>query len=314
MIKPNTDTMSVVKTVTILISDIRGFVAYTERYPTLKVIELLNNYLSEMTKIIFKYDGVIDKYIGDSILAVFEGDVDTSVNRSLACALEMQIAMEQVNAFNQAQGMDSFYMGIGINTGEVVSCVLGPGNFQSRTVIGNHVNLAARVEAFSLRGQILISENTYLYAKKYISVGKSNQVSVKGKKESVNIIELLAILYPSVIKLPARDNRSEVRIGMDFPIRYQFIEGKEVKSAIFTATVDDLSYSGVRFLSDFNIDPYSDLKIYFASPVLGFDSGEVYAKVMRSKPTINGFDVGITFTSIDDKACKSIKSYVDSMI
>ncbi|MGR9117244.1 MAG: adenylate/guanylate cyclase domain-containing protein, partial [Gammaproteobacteria bacterium] len=132
---------------TILLSDIRGFTSLSEQYKASEIIKLLNHYFTEMNKIIFQYGGRIDKYIGDAIMVLFgmsSNSID-STQSAVACAVEMQIAMERVNAQNKQLGLPELFMGIGINTGPVSAGHVGSDLYQEFTVIGDGVNLASRV-------------------------------------------------------------------------------------------------------------------------------------------------------------------------
>src|SRR5205823_1121617 len=111
------------KIVTIMMSDLRGFAAFSDTLPPETIVKLLNNYLSEMTTVIQKYNGTIDEFIGDAILAIFGAPFQRpdDAERAVACALEMQLAMPRVNAWNAEHGLPQLEMGLGINTGEVVA-------------------------------------------------------------------------------------------------------------------------------------------------------------------------------------------------
>jgi len=141
--------------VTIVLADLRGFTAISESFPPTAVLELLNRYLGRMSEIIFRHEGAIDKFMGDSIMVLFGAPNahDDDVQRALACAVEMQLAMEEINDDNKRRGMPELFMGIGINTGTVMAGLLGSELYSEYTVIGDEVNLTSRIEAFSLRGQ-----------------------------------------------------------------------------------------------------------------------------------------------------------------
>ncbi len=130
--------------VTILFADLRGFTAMAANQPAGKVIKILNPCLVRMSEIIFKYQGTIDKFMGDSIMALFGAPVQRpdDVQRALTCAVEMQITMDALNLAHRDQGWPELYMGIGINTGEVLAGTLGSDLYHEYTVIGNEVNLA----------------------------------------------------------------------------------------------------------------------------------------------------------------------------
>jgi len=156
------------KEVAVLLSDLRGFTAMSENFPATSVIGMLNRYFAKMSKIIVSdYDGTIDNLMGDGMMILFGAHEKRGgdLKRALACAVEMQIAMDEINEENKILGLPELFMGIGINTGVVAVGKLGSDYYSEYTVIGDEVNIAARVEAYSLRGQILISSNVYEKAK-----------------------------------------------------------------------------------------------------------------------------------------------------
>src|SRR5437868_5582826 len=157
--------------VTIMLADLRGFTPICNSYPTSVVLALLNRCFVKMSETIFRNGGTIDKFMGDSIMAVFESDSTPviGVQKAIACAVDMQIAMSELNAIHRRSEMPEMYFGIGINTGRVLSALLGSDIYSEHTVIGDEVNLASRIESFSLRGQVLISESTYGHAGDYVT-------------------------------------------------------------------------------------------------------------------------------------------------
>ena len=134
--------------VTILLSDIRGFTALSENYPATDIVSMLNHYFTRMNEIIHKYNGIIDKYMGDSIMVLF-GVPDSDpedVSRAVACAVEMQIAMDTVNQDNADSGLPELFMGIGVNTGSVSAGEVGSELHHEYTVIGDGVNLVSCIK------------------------------------------------------------------------------------------------------------------------------------------------------------------------
>ncbi len=174
---------------TILFSDIRSFTSLSERLQPPQVVRLLNEYFTEMVEIIFKYDGFLNKFIGDAIMAVYNVPIDQTHPelRAVRTALEMVDALAQLNLRRAERGQFAIKIGIGINTGPVVAGNLGHEQRLEYTVIGDAVNLAQRLESQTkVAGTpILISEATYLPCAPYIDATALPPVKVKGKQENV---------------------------------------------------------------------------------------------------------------------------------
>ena len=147
---------------TILMADLRGFTSLSERLPAQDVVAMLNIYLETMTEIIQKYQGTIDEFIGDAILVIFGAPIlrPDDPQRAVACAVEMQLAVTSVNERNRRAGYPEVALGIGINTGEVVMGNIGSQKRIKYAVVGRAVNLTARIESYTVGGQIFISEST----------------------------------------------------------------------------------------------------------------------------------------------------------
>jgi len=304
------------KEVSILLSDLRGFTAMSEKYSPLSIIELLNRYFSKMSQIIYKYGGTIDKFMGDSIMVLFGAldNINTDIKSTIACAIEMQMAMNEINAVSRYLGMSNLYMGIGINTGEVVAGTLGSEVYREYTVIGDQVNIASRVEAQSLRGQILITENTYRQSKDFIEVGTVNDVYVKGKTNSVKMYEVLAITKPERLEVPQREIRKSHRVEVNIPLDYFIIEHNVVLPENHHGTIIDISYGGLYINTNHKVESFSEIKMKLSLSLMGKGSSEVYARVLNCKKINDQYESHLEFTTIDDVAQKAIKSYVDKLI
>ena len=304
------------KNISILLSDLRGFTAMSERYSPLVVIELLNRYFTKMSKIIYKHGGVIDKFMGDSIMVLFGAvqNTERDLTNALACATEMQIAMNEINDISKSLGMAKLYMGIGINTGEVVAGTLGSDIYREYTVIGDQVNLASRVEAHSLRGQILLTENSYQQAKANIKIGDVNEVFVKGKSKPVKMYELIALKSPRELKVPCREVRKSPRVLVDMPLEYQQVDNKKISEATFHGRVIDISYGGMFAQVADPITPFSEIKMNISLSLMGTERSDIYARVLNCNAFNDYFETHMEFTSLDEDARKAIKLYVDQLI
>ena len=302
--------------VTILLSDLRGFTSLSEKYTALEMVGALNRYFKRMSEIIIRHGGTIDKFMGDAIMALFGAPAahDDDIVAALACAIEMQIAMVDINEENKLNGMAPLFMGIGINTGEVVAGHLGSVLHSEYTVIGDQVNLASRVEAHSLRGQILLSENTYRLACDFIEIGDINEVKVKGKKGAVRMYELLSTQRPCPLIAPAREIRNSPRVEVDMPFAFQLLTGKIVLPQEYIGRIIDISYGGMSIRSPVMIEPFSDIKIELSVSLLGSSLTDIYAKVLRVSKRVEGHECRIEFTSIDVKAALLLKEFVDGIV
>jgi len=302
--------------VTILLSDLRGFTAMAEQYSGLEIMEALNRYFERMVEIILRHGGTIDKFMGDSIMALFGAPValENDIEAALTCAVEMQIAMDEVNEKNLAYGMAPWYMGIGINTGEVVTGNLGSHLHSEYTAIGNQVNLVSRVEAHSLRGQILLSENTYRLARDFIEVGDINEVKVKGKKEIVRLYELLSMRRPHHLAVPLREIRKTHRVEVDLPLMFQILQGKTVLAQEYTGRIVDLSYGGMYIVSPVELEPFGNIKITLSLFLMARELTEIYVKVLRVSKLGDEYECRVEFTSIDIRAQLAIKEFIDGIV
>jgi class 3 adenylate cyclase len=184
--------------VTVLFSDVRGFTTFAESRPPEEVISHLNEYLSAMVDVIFKYEGTLDKFIGDAVMAVFGSPIahDDDPMRAVKTALEMQSRLMELNSRWAQQGKETLEIGIGVNTGEVIAGNIGDIRRLEYTVIGDNVNLASRIEGLTKEYHcpIIISDSTYAKVKDKVSVKNIGHVPVKGKSQEVEIYELVSLI------------------------------------------------------------------------------------------------------------------------
>ncbi|OQB54755.1 MAG: Adenylate cyclase 1 [Deltaproteobacteria bacterium ADurb.Bin151] len=183
------------RNLTVLFSDIRGFTTISEKMTPEELIMLLNEYLTAMTNQVFYYDGLLDKYMGDAIMAVFGAPLDQPDHARRACltALAMMRELRRLQNKWEAEGRPVFDIGIGINSGEMVVGNMGSAMRFDYTVMGDMVNLGSRLEGANKEygTNIIISEFTYNHVKDTICCREIDSVRVKGKTRPVRIFELL---------------------------------------------------------------------------------------------------------------------------
>ena len=195
---------------TIFFSDIRSFTAMSEKMQPKEVVEFLNEYMTRMVECVNKTNGVVDKYIGDAIMAVWgapesSGNPAQDAMNAVAAALMMRAALFNFNKTRREKGLAPVRIGCGINSGPVVAGQIGSNERMEYTVIGDAVNLASRTEALNkpFATDILITENTYNLIKSRLIVEEMPGVHVKGKTEAIKMFAVINIVgkeKPSTIE------------------------------------------------------------------------------------------------------------------
>ena len=185
-------------TVTVLFADIRGFTSMSETMSAQQVSEILNEYFTEMEPIITKYNGIINKFIGDAVMAIFGEPIQDKNHASNAvrCGYEMLQKVKELQAKWAKEGKPKIEIGVGINTGEVFVGNIGSVNRMEYTVIGDTVNLASRLESYNkiYKTKMLISASTYEETKSFVDVIKISNVEIRGKAHKMDIYEVLGVV------------------------------------------------------------------------------------------------------------------------
>lgn len=183
------------KFLTILFADIRSFTTLSEGMTPTELVALLNEYLTAMTDIVMKYDGTLDKYIGDAIMAFYGAPLDQADHAKRACAtaLEMLVKLQELQQHWQAQNKPLINIGIGVNSGQMTVGNMGSEKRFDYTVMGDAVNLGSRLEGLTKHYgvQIILSEFTYQVINTDFLVRELDCVRVKGKNKPVTIYELV---------------------------------------------------------------------------------------------------------------------------
>lgn len=180
--------------ITVLFSDIRGFTTISEACTPEEVVALLNEYLTKMTEIVFKYEGTLDKFIGDAVMAFWNAPIpqEDHAQRAVFCAIEMMDELAILQDKWRAENRPIIDIGLGINTGEMIIGNMGSIDKMDYTVIGDNVNLGARLESLNkeFKTHIIISEATYRLVQGTVEVKDLGTTNVKGKTKPVEIYEV----------------------------------------------------------------------------------------------------------------------------
>jgi adenylate cyclase len=280
--------------VTTLMSDLRGFTAISERLSPERVVKLLNLHLEVMTKVIRFYGGTINDVTGDGIVVFFGAPTQKpdDAERAVACAIAMQLAMVAVNQKNQLLDLPNLEMGIGINTGEVVVGNIGSQEHAKYTAIGSHVNLAARVESFTVGGQILIAQSTFSETQAVLSYLGQTQVYMKGVELPVSIYDVNGIGGQYNLLLPQAQD-TLIPLAQPLPVQYHLLDGKHLNDQLLTGHIVQLSTKMAEIRSDQTIAPLSNLKLQLPN----YPAADMYAKVI-TKAVADGSGFYVRFTMI----------------
>ena len=279
------------KELTILMSDLRGFTALSTKLSAEELISVLNNYFEQMTAIIEKYDGTVIEFLGDGMFVIFGAPKDNQRHayNAVACAVEMENAMKQVNEWNKSHGFSQLEMGIGINSGKVVVGNIGSNQKMKYGCMGESVNLAGRIETFTTGGQIYISQYTKAMIEENLVIVNEQNILPKGAKEHIKIFEIEGI---GDINQTENKKHSIEWKEQNFISEIKFFElvGKNVSKTSYAGKIIKMSTDEQYALlqSDKHLENFQNLMI---------DIGQnLYAKVIQK----NNDDYTICFTAKPD--------------
>jgi class 3 adenylate cyclase/AmiR/NasT family two-component response regulator len=277
--------------VTIMLTDIRGFTALTESLSPVEVVAILNNYLGKMAEIISHQRGTIDEFIGDAILALFGAPTtrDDDAERAVACALQMQCAMAEVNVENRRQGLPDVEMGIGIATGDVIVGNIGSEHRTKYAAVGTPINLAARVESYTLGGEILIDQNTFDAVARIAVVDSEREVHPKGMERPITIRQLVGLSGEWNLELPAEAHELE-ELADPIAVEFTVLDGKQVGADRHIGSVRALSPTAAVLYSDVEVEDLASIRL----EVPGGPAGACYAKVVSTSSQEQSFVIGFT--------------------
>jgi len=190
------------KSVTVMFADIRSFTTLSEYMEPEEVVAMLNEYFGEMTDILFKYNGMLDKFVGDQIMAVF-GHISAErdgARSAVRAAMEMQKATVALMRTRKKEGSPVFQVGIGINTGSAILASIGSTNRQDYTVIGDMVNTTARLEKHARGGEVVIGERTRRHLPKKMELGERKELRMRNRSTPIGCYILRPVVKNKIRK------------------------------------------------------------------------------------------------------------------
>jgi adenylate cyclase len=245
------------RNITLFFSDIRQFTSISERLKAEELVHLLNEYLTEMTSIIIKDQGLVDKYMGDAIMAFWGAPLDLENHAEIACSssLEMIDKLKELQKKWKEEGIPSFNIGIGLNSGDAIVGNMGSFKRFDYTAIGDNVNLASRLEGLNkIYGtNIIISDNTYKIVKDKFEIRKLDAVRVKGKKKHILIYELLSRKDGSNKK--QKDLINNFENGLEFYFKKQWKKAIKYFNEVIKITNDKASLLFIKRCEEFQKNP-----------------------------------------------------------
>ena len=273
-----------IREVTFLVSDLRGFTALTSTLEPDQVIEIINRYFGEMVEIIARYRGTVSEFQGDGILVFFGAPIcaDDDPQRAVACAIEMQNSLAKVNAEHRRLNLPELIMGIGINSGEVVVGNIGSERRAKYGAVGQTINLAYRVESYTIGGQILISPNTYAKVHDMVKVRDFREAQFKGIDKPLMLYDISAMGGTYQVSLPEKKKPTYARLDPPLPVDCFPIDGKIVSEKAIAGTMVTLANNSAEVALDKDIKIHTNLMLRLSLPEQ-LEVFEAYAKVVPSQ-------------------------------
>jgi adenylate cyclase len=298
--------------VTFLVSDLRGFTTLSSSLSPDNVIPILNRYFERMVKIIARYRGTVDELQGDGILVFFGAPLAGSDDqeRAIACAIEMQNAMEELNSDQKRRNLPELSMGIGINSGKVVVGNIGSEKRAKYGAIGTPINTAFRIESHTVGGQILISPSTYEKVRSLVKVRGTMEVQFKGIDQPVTLYDVYGMGGEYQVAMIQKTTESFTHLKPPLPITCFLLEGKIVSKTGIPGYIVRLGEFSAEISLEGQVGIHSNLKVLLmAQEVQGLS--EVYAKVIsldESDTFSSRISVRLAFTWIPE----NVKAFFDN--
>jgi class 3 adenylate cyclase/ActR/RegA family two-component response regulator len=268
---------------TIMMADIRGFTSICERLPAEHVVEMINIFLSQMTTVIHKYQGTINEFLGDGILANFGTTIlrHDHALQAVECAIEMQQSMRVVNKVFLNSDLPCVEMGIGIHTGEAIVGNIGSKKRAKYGVIGQAVNITSRIESHTLGGQILVSDATKVACQDKLTIRQVSETMVKGISAPLLLHDVVAIEGKVDKQLPITVAEDFIALSPPLNIQLMPLLGKSITSAV-VAQIVALALPFIKITLPQSLAKYSNVKIVVQDHLGVVMIEDLYAKVIQS--------------------------------
>lgn len=299
--------------VTFLVSDLRGFTSLSSKLTPQEVIIILNRYFEKMVEVISKYRGTVSEFMGDGILAFFGAPIQSADDpvRAIACAIEMQNALSEINAEHKQSkiNLPEIAMGIGINTGEVVVGNIGSERRASYGAVGTPINVAYRIESLSVGGQIFVSAITYEKVKKHVTIRGTKEVKIKGIVEPIYIYDVIGMGGQYKVSLPDKKRKPLKKLEPPLKVECFQVEGKAVTADPIPGKIEYIGENMAEISLACQVEAFENLKIVYSTGRHS-ELSELYAKVVPEgeySKKLSKESLLIEFTSLADEVKNILK-------
>ena len=300
-----------IREISMMMSDIRGFTALTANMNPEHIITLLNRYLGRMVDTLIDFRGIIDEIIGDGILAFFGAPepLEDHPERAVACALKMQEAMAEINAWNIADGLPTLEMGIAVNTGNVVVGNIGSDKRKKYGAVGPDVNFTGRMESFTVGGQVLVSQSTYDRLSDILDVKDILEIEMKGFQGKVKLYDVIGIRGKYTVALKRLEETLRV-LEKPITMTYYQLSQKTVSSQGTVGTLKQVSHREAVMTCPEPMELWENVMIVPHDENGEIPQAVIYAKVISFEEAQGVHYIKAHFTSVSPKALHVLEEAV----
>ncbi|MBW1786994.1 MAG: Cache 3/Cache 2 fusion domain-containing protein [Deltaproteobacteria bacterium] len=290
--------------VTVLFSDLRGFTRYSEKTRPETVVAILNTHFDEMVRLVSRYGGYVIDFLGDSVFAVFGAptpDPDHA-RHALTCAVDMQLARLRMNRENADPGIPAMEMGVGLNTGYCVVGNMGSNMRIKYGAVGHTVNLGARIESFTVGGQVLISQSTFDAAADFVTATGPFKAFGKGVADVMRMWEVRGLKDDPDRVLPPVVSGLKM-LPEPVPVTFRRFRGKQVDPETCEARLIKLSPTGAEMETDRGLAVFANIQAQL--PGSGEEVVSIDGKIVNLGERENRYI--LRFTGIGEAAGEAIR-------
>jgi len=273
--------------VSIMMTDLRGFTSLSERLEPEQVVQMLNVYFEVMVDVVLKHEGLINEIIGDAMLVIFGAlhPMPDRAERAVACALDMQNAIKDVNVRNSQLGLPELKMGIGLNDAEVIVGNIGSSKRTKYAAVGSGVNMASRIESYTVGGQVLISESLRAAVGDQLRIDGELEVYPKGAEAPMRIYEVGGIAGNYNLALAGKEPALSC-LAQSIGFSYTELSGGEESGDIAArrGIIRRLSRKNAEVSLEASVEPHVSLKMNLEDSGEGLKNRNFYGKVIGRSP------------------------------